>query len=84
MARAVIGAGDLPMLARAERVTLHLTRSSVELACHALGQILEEIETMIAEAATRPLDAYQESDRRGRVADRIAIIDALAELRGQR
>lgn len=85
--RAIIGTGDLPLLVRAERVPLSLTRQSVELACEVLGMHLERVDEMISETYDRPAVADSPevtAERAGYVALRIALIDALAELRGER
>lgn len=87
MARAVLGPGDLPLLVRAERVPLSLTRQSIELACEVLVMHLERVDEMVSETYDRPADAQTApvvAERNGLVAHRIAVIDALAELRGQR
>lgn len=76
MTRIVLGAGDLPLIVRAERVTVSLTVATIELTCDVLVQHLEAVEGHLA--CTAP------EDRAPFVAERIALIDALAELRGAR
>lgn len=72
--RAVIGAGDLPLLVRAERVELRPTRQTVEL----LASLV------VAELALREDGADYDQAHPAVIAYRIALIDALAELRGER
>ncbi len=71
-------AQDLPLDARAERVDLALTRQTIELLAELLAGVLAELEALIqhgrANGFTTPAI----------VAERIAVIDALAELRGER
>lgn len=83
-ARAIIGAGGLPILVRAERVPLSLTRASIERLAELAAQHLEQIEELIAEAPTEGVDARLASATAALHAERIGLIDALAELRGQR
>lgn len=85
--RTVTGHGDVPLIVRGERVARHLTRQSVEIACEVLGMHLERVEEMIGETYDRPAEAETtpvRAERAGYVAQRITIIDALAELRGER
>lgn len=74
--RAIIGPGDLPLIVRAERRTVSLTVATIELTCDVLVQHLESCEGHLA--CTAP------EDRAPFVAEQIALIDALAELRGAR
>lgn len=71
----MIGAGDLPLLVRAERVPLAPTRASVELLAELAAVELATVEGILGDQPSRRPDL---------VALRIALIDALAELRGQR
>lgn len=79
MSRAIIGPGDLPLIIRAERVPLSMTRGSITVACMALGDQLAGVELELSDS-----DGIDERQRVELVARRIALIDALAELRGQR
>lgn len=74
-----MSAQDLPLAVRAERVPLELTRQTVELCCAALAPQLAELEASIATG-----DRLGFAQMPGMVAERIALIDALAELRGER
>lgn len=73
--RAAIGAGDLPITVRAERVELAPTRQTVELLAELAVAELEQVEQIIGDRPERRPDL---------VALRIKLIDALAELRGER
>lgn len=75
----------MPLVVRAERHALHLTAQSIELACGALAERLAGIEAELAEPCLPSgVGAHVLLVRTALVADRIALIDALAELRGQR
>lgn len=85
--RAILGPGDLPMLVRAERVPLSLTRESIERLAELAVMHLERVDEMIAETRDDLRIAEHPemvAARSGLVADRICLIDALAELRGAR
>lgn len=87
MTRAIIGPGDLPVLVRADRVTVTLTRGTVELLAQLAGLHLEAIDEMVADTrtdASRAEHPEMIAVREGLVANRNATIDALAELRGER
>jgi hypothetical protein len=85
--RAILGPGDLPMLVRAERVPLSLTRQSIERLVELAVLHLEALDEMTADTRNDARSAEHPEMvalRTGLAADRIATIDALAELRGAR
>lgn len=82
MTRVAFGGNDQPLIVRAQRVPLSLTRASIELACTVvLGELarVEHTQGQIQRGAPAT-----SADRCRLAARRIALIDALAELRGQR